>query len=78
MKRLLNILWLRFNIRSLKNERAKTLFNISKENPKRASRVGNLEDLRPRYFKEIDMEIDSKERLVKIMSNNSIKKCSSL
>jgi len=75
MKRLLQILLLKLRINSLKNKRAKTIFDISRENPRRASRVGNLEDLRPAYFKEIDKEIDTKERLVRILSKESKEKC---
>ena len=75
MKRLFNILWLKFSIYSLKNERKSALLDIHVKYPKEASRVNNLEDIRRDYFREIDNKIDTKERLINIISNRSKESC---
>ena len=78
MKRLIHILWLKFHVKSLKSRRAKTILEFSRRNPKRASRVDNLEDLIPVYLKEIDMEIIYRERLIKTIYNNHKEKSKSI
>ena len=68
MKKILHILFLKFEISSLKRKRKNIILDISVKHPKRASRVDNLEDIRPLVFKEIDEKISSKERLIKVIS----------
>jgi len=71
MKRLMHILWLRLSLYSLKNKRKDALLEIYVKYPKEVSRVDNLEDIRKDYFKEIDREINSKERLIILKSKKT-------
>ena len=75
MKRLFNILWLKLSLYSLRNKRKSALLDIHVKYPKEASRVNNLEDIRRDYFREIDNKIDTKERLINIISNRSKESC---
>lgn len=68
MKKFLQILWLKYSVYTLRNERERAIANIYNRNPKRANRVANIEDINPTYFEDIDIKINSRERLIETLS----------
>jgi hypothetical protein len=70
----LKILLVKRQLRILRNNRREALLDISVNQPREAARVAHLEDVRPLYFRDIDLEIASRERLLRHLrrkDNNS-------
>jgi len=78
MKTILKILWLQASIGKLQNKRRDAVLDISTNHPKQAGRVNCIEDVNPTYFKEIDADIEAREKLVSILSKNFLKNFSSI
>jgi len=78
MKTILKIMWLQASVSKLQNKRRNAILDITKNHPKQASRVNCIEDINPTYFKEIDADIEAREKLVSILSKNSLKNFSSI
>lgn len=78
MVKLTKIMWLKLNLYFLKNKRNNALLDISVNQAKIVSRVNNLEDIRPYFFKEIDSKINYKKRQIVTISRRHQKRCLSL
>ena len=78
MKNYFKILWLKLGVGKLKRKRRQAILDISVHQSKEAGRAGAIEDVNPSYFKRIDSEISSKERLVTILAKKSLKSMESI
>ena len=78
MKNYFKILWLRMSIGKLKRKRKQAILDISVYQSKEANRAATIEDVNPSYFRRVDGEISSKERLVTILAKKSIKSLESI
>lgn len=74
MTKLIQILWLKLSIHSLKVDRNNALLDISVHQENRASRVRCLEDIRPFFFKEIDEKINYKKKQLEVLSRRHQKR----
>jgi len=72
MKTILKIWWLKAGIIKLKSKRKSAILEISQNQKKQASRVNTIEDVNPAYFKEIDEDIVAREKLISILTKDSL------
>ena len=61
-----HILFLKFQIKSLKKERRKMESYIFSELSEELAKLDSVEDVMPCLFREIDVKIEKRERLLKI------------